>query len=203
MTLTTSEIISLIALFVTIVGWLVTGLFQRAILQNQNEAQRELAELREEYDFDREKRGYLVPAKLTALDDMVNWVEEGWKIRLEAERLNQLPFAARILGVYKSRIGPLNDRLDKWVVSGPKHIDLAKNYDPQYSPAQKWEWGSEPFPDDLPSILEALQTEVISGVEEKQRGRQVPKIYGLTNRLHLAAIHAIERIREQLTSQEQ
>lgn len=200
--LNTGEIIALIGFFVTVIGWIVTGLFQRVLWLKQRKSELELAQLRQQYDRDNEKRGYLVPSRMDMIDDMASWVEDGWGIRLEAERLNRLPFIVRMLGNYYSQaISPLNAQLDQWVLRGRKYIALAKEYDPQSPPDQKWQWGTLPLPNDLPTILEALQTEVVSGVKDKQQGRAVPKVYGLTNQLHDAAIRAIERVRDHLATQ--
>jgi hypothetical protein len=97
-----SLVLTLLSLVLTIVGWSVTAYYQRRILERQIAAEKE-----------KEVRQLIIPHKIQQLEQIKNWVEEGYKLwHLWKDRPRQGYISTEKLGEQREEIDRL---ITTWV----------------------------------------------------------------------------------------
>lgn len=215
--MTPGEVVNLVGIIIvlltTIIGWVITYRTQQRLITLQNK-----------FEAGQEKIKHVAPSRLTELEHMKEWVQEGYDLFEEAGYISIYLNKSKSSGV-REKFDPdtLIKRGVNWASSIGRYGQLATIYDTKYPASSKFDPSKPDWP--LSNFLDAYRTTIVEVLNEeitayiKSEGPlpssasvkiavdagdpniDVPKYPGTPYQLYSAILAAIERVKELVVSQ--
>jgi hypothetical protein len=195
---------TLATFLITLLGWIFTFMNERTTRKEQRHMQQELVSLQEQFTRNRETRQYLVPKQLEELENITEWFHQGFKLYNDSKIMNRWPKKIPQGGQEEAMLNTFVEDWKKWRDDSLPNVSVARQIESLDVPNPPWQWGTQPIPQHLPTIMAYFMLDIqdrISETLEPEKAPAHPKVEGQSIDLYKAGVDAIKRLREHIVTQ--